>query len=130
MKGIDIFLNKCSKQRMKYVKQKVGSQRMGFDQNGTLWMITTRPYIESFKFHKGVKYFTLQYMQNEIDFKRVDNILLFCGTKQKLWQLRLFSESTDMLKFQVICTWDMNSGKLNYTKKTECGQKLMMDFVR
>ena len=130
MKIIDILSNKCSKQRIEYINRNVGWKLKGFDKNGVFWMTMSRPYAESFKMKKNVKYFILHGRQNNIDFKCIDKILLFCGSRQKLWQLRLFSDSIDKLEFQVICEWNLNSGKLNSSKKTECGQKLMTDFSK
>jgi hypothetical protein len=130
MKIIDIFLKKCSKQRIEYVKRKVGWKSKGFDEYGTLWITMSKSYNESFNIKKNVKYFTLYDSQNRIDFKCIDNILLFCGSKQKIWQLRLFSNSADKFEFQVICEWNLSSGKKNTSKKTECGQKLMTDFSK
>lgn len=143
MKLVETLQKQPYNKRCEWLESRIGRSRRGYwgkDKENTYWVLTTKSYNDSFKIIKNVKYAIYEFHVNdtkEIVTKRIKclkackNILMYCPSKQFVWQVRLYSVSFEnrTFKFQVIHEWDLNkvnSSKL--CKKVVQGQSLLCDF--
>ena len=144
MKLVEALQKQSSNKRCEWLESHIGRSRRGFwgkDTENTYWILTTKSYNDSFKIIKNVKYAIYEFHVNDTEetvtirmkcLKSCKNILMYCPSKQYVWQVRLYAVDFEHrnFKFQVIHEWNLNKFKSSkVSRKILQGQSLLCDFL-